>query len=153
MSCVCIYAPHLTGEDGLPSLLWVAGAVLSSGIWASAKTSACYNKRGNSWSVHLDWNDGSRQCQPPLLIHGVNEHHGSRSVCVKRHFFSLWSLSTTLWYTAVITTCEPVQYEWSCNYASQIYTHCNSFHVSAFLPWMNSFLIGFSFLNCLFVSS
>lgn len=80
MSCVCVCAPHLTGEDGLPSLLWAVEAILSKEIWARAEMSTCYNKRGNSSGVNLVWNDAEspgvwRKWRPRDPESAVMEYH------------------------------------------------------------------------------
>lgn len=109
MRCVCIYAPHLTGEDGLPSLLWVVGAVLSKEIWASAKTRACYNKRGNSSSVNLVGNDGSRQssCVEWSGDHGLGSGSASEKAVfhsvVTEHHTVVHSCYYHLWLTSAHT--------------------------------------------------
>lgn len=39
--------------------------------------------------ANLGWNDGSRQCQSPLLIHGGCDDDGTRSLCVWGEVFAL----------------------------------------------------------------
>ncbi len=74
--------------------------------------SACYNKRGKFIQVFI-WFEMMGQDSVSLLslcMQGVNGDDGIKSMTVNRHFFTLWSLSTTLWHRVVITSCdEPVQ--------------------------------------------
>lgn len=82
MSCVCIYAPHLTSRDG-PSSLPSPRAVLSEGIWGLAKTSACYNKRENSFecSFSLKWRVRTVSLRSPCIQSVKRWHQGPLFNC------------------------------------------------------------------------
>lgn len=98
--------------------------------------------------ANLCWNDGSRQCQSPLLLHGGCEDDGTRSLCAKkkkRKKKDLFHSMVTEHHTVVCSR----YYHWWLS-PVQCHVHC----ISVFLPklyfLLNKFLSdGFQVLNVL----